>query len=189
MEEQTDRLYHLIEDILVMAELDSGHAVQEWRPIALDSLLQSAAANSRAWMRAGHLTRKLSPVPAGMPQVYGDVRRLAQAVTELLENAATFTSEGGTLTVETNQVEEDGLTWVTFAVQDTGPGMTPKEQERAFDRFFRGKLAASGHIPGTGLGLSIARAIVEAHGGRLTVESAVGEGSTFTIWLRGESPA
>jgi signal transduction histidine kinase len=56
--------------------------------------------------------------------------------------------------------------------------------EKIFDRFYRGSLAESGHVPGTGLGLSITQEIVRAHGGRITVESAVGQGSTFTIWLQ-----
>ena len=97
-------------------------------------------------------------------------------------------------------------------MHDTGPGISPEEQERVFDRFYRGSLAESGHIPGTGLGLSIAQEIMQAHGGRVTVESPLilrqnpwssgpgtegsgqallraglpGEGSTFTLWLRPE---
>ena len=81
-------------------------------------------------------------------------------------------------------VEEDGQIWVTIAVRDTGPGIPLEEQERIFDRFFRGSLAEAGHVLGTGLGLSIAQEIIRAHGGRVTVESQLGHGSTFTLWLR-----
>jgi signal transduction histidine kinase len=72
---------------------------------------------------------------------------------------------------------------MTISVRDTGPGISPEEQKKVFDRFFRGNLAEAGHGPGTGLGLSIAYEIVRAHGGRITVESQLGQGSTFTIWL------
>ena len=72
---------------------------------------------------------------------------------------------------------------MTIAVRDTGPGISPEEQERVFDYFYRGSLAESGHVPGTGLGLSIVKAIMDAHGGRVMVESKEGEGSTFTLWI------
>jgi signal transduction histidine kinase len=73
-------------------------------------------------------------------------------------------------------------------VRDTGPGISAEEQERVFDRFFRGTLAESGHVPGTGLGLSMALEILRAHGGRITVESELGEGAAFKLWLRTAFP-
>jgi two-component system sensor histidine kinase VicK len=106
-------------------------------------------------------------------------------LSEVVENAVTFTAAGGQVAVEAGVVKEGGEHWVTIVVRDTGPGISREEQERVFDRFYRGKLAESGHIPGTGLGLSIAQEILRAHGGRVTVESKEGEGSTFTLWLRG----
>jgi signal transduction histidine kinase len=117
--------------------------------------------------------------------VKGDQARLAQALSELVENALIFTPAGGQVTVEAETTKEEGQHWVTIAVRDTGPGISPEEQERLFERFFRGTLAESGHIPGTGLGLSMAQEIMRAHGGRVTVKSQVGEGSTFTLWLPG----
>ena len=78
----------------------------------------------------------------------------------------------------------EGESWVTLVVQDTGPGITAEELPHLFERFFRGRLAESGHTAGTGLGLSIAQQIAQAHGGRITVESTVGKGSTFMLGLR-----
>ena len=66
---------------------------------------------------------------------------------------------------------------------DNGPGIAPSEQSRIFDRFYRGQQAETGHIPGTGLGLNMASLIAQAHNGRLTLESHLGQGSTFTLWL------
>jgi signal transduction histidine kinase len=74
------------------------------------------------------------------------------------------------------------------SVRDSGPGIASDEQERIFERFYRGGVAASGHIPGSGLGLSIAKEIVEAHAGRVTVDSRPGEGSCFKLWLRTDNP-
>ena len=105
---------------------------------------------------------------------------MIQALGELVENAVVFTTTGGHVHVTTS-VQEDN--WVAITVQDTGPGLTDEELPRLFERFFRGRLAESGHIPGVGLGLSIAQQIAGAHGGRITVESTVGEGSAFTLWL------
>jgi two-component system phosphate regulon sensor histidine kinase PhoR len=78
---------------------------------------------------------------------------------------------------------EAGRKWVTLSVHDTGYGIAREEQERVFDRFFRGRLAESGQIPGTGLGLSLAQEIMHAHGGRITLDSKIGVGTVFTLWL------
>ena len=98
-----------------------------------------------------------------------------------------FTPAGGQVMVETGVADEAGQRWVTIAVRDTGPGISPEEQEHIFDRFYRGELAEAGHIPGTGLGLSIVYEILRAHGGRVTVKSpseSSGQDSTFTLGLR-----
>jgi PAS domain S-box-containing protein len=76
--------------------------------------------------------------------------------------------------------------WVTFSVSDTGPGISPEEQARLFERFFRGEAGRKSNAPGTGLGLAICQEIVQRHNGRITIESAVGQGSTFTVWLPAE---
>jgi signal transduction histidine kinase len=99
-----------------------------------------------------------------------------------VQNAIVFTPRGGRVALSIAVVEDADRRWVTVAVQDTGPGIPPEEQERVFDRFFRGSLAEPGHIRGTGLGLSIAQTIARAHGGRITLESGEG-GSKFTLWL------
>jgi signal transduction histidine kinase len=79
---------------------------------------------------------------------------------------------------------DEASCWIGIAVRDTGPGIEPEERERVLERFFRGRLAESGHTAGTGLGLSIVHEIVRAHGGRLTLESEPERGSCFTMWLR-----
>jgi len=128
------------------------------------------------------------PLPPDLPVVKGDQARLEQALDEVVENAIVFTSglahsvSGGRVTIQVEAVEGEGATWVTVAVQDTGPGIPPEEQEKVFDRFFRGGLAESGHVPGVGLGLSIVQEIMRAHGGRVEMESG-NAGSTFTLWL------
>jgi PAS domain S-box-containing protein len=205
---QADRMHHLIQDIVEMATLDSGQAVRAWEPIVFSAMIDTVLVRFHDRAEAAGLDMLARPVPTDLPVVKGDLGRLTQALGEVVENAVTFAPrhlrrdavptaeqlrpepveglrpelvEGVTLAVEA--VEDDGRRWVTITVQDTGPGMSPEEQEQIFGRFYRGRLAESGHVPGTGLGLSIAQEILRAHGGRLMVESQLGKGSVFTLWL------
>jgi len=208
MEKETARLTHLIQDILEMTALDSGQAVTIWEPVPLSRIIENTITRYQSRAEASGLTLAVRPIPHDLPVVQGDQARLSQVLGEVVENAIIFTPAGGRVTVEAEAVEDEGQLWVTVAVRDTGPGISPEEQERVFDRFYRGSLAKSGHIPGTGLGLSITDEILRAHGGRVTVESPstmlpsaalgtgtatstrggkageVGGGSTFTLWLR-----
>ncbi len=129
------------------------------------------------------LTIEITSLPPNLPKVSGDSFRLGQALGEILLNAITFTPAGGRVTVFVETASKSGRTWITIAISDTGPGIPDDEREQVFDRFFRGRITDSGHIAGSGLGLSLANEIVRAHGGHMTVESKVGHGSTFTIWL------
>ncbi len=186
--EQADRLGALVQDILEMTEFDAGRAVQAWEPVVFSSLLGDAIIRFEGQARSAGLALEARPVPADLPPVKGDAVRLGQALGELVQNAITFSAGGagdGRIVLAAAAAEEDGCSWVALSVHDWGPGISPDEQPRIFDRFFRGKLAESGHVPGTGLGLSQAQAILEAHGGRVTVASSgvPGEGSTFTLWL------
>jgi PAS domain S-box-containing protein len=180
---QADRMTRLVEDFLEMAELDSGRAEMQRQPLQIQALVHDAVERYRTQASEADLVLRVEPSPADLPVVQGDRARLTQALGELLENAVIFTPAGGQVTVEARMAVVEDQPWVMVDVRDTGPGVTLEEQDRVFDRLYRGRLAESGHIPGTGLGLSIARAIVQAHGGRVTVDSQPPEGSTFTVWL------
>ena len=108
-----------------------------------------------------------------------DGPRLRQVIDNLLGNAVKYTEPGGSVSV---RLRQRGAV-VVIAVSDTGIGVAPEEVGRLFRRFFRGAQATRRQIPGVGLGLSIVRAIVEAHGGLVTVDSTLGEGSTFRVEL------
>ena len=188
LEEQADRLGNLVKDILEVTALDSGHAVQAWDRVSVPSLLRDVMTRYDDRIREAHLQLELHPLPADLPPVRGDSARLTQALDEVIENAIVFggaSGEGGVISIRVDSVQDNGDQWLTIAVHDTGPGISPQEQDQLFDRFYRGRLAESGHIPGTGLGLSMAQELLRAHGGRLSVESdgVPGHGSTFTLWL------
>jgi len=184
--EQADRLAALVQDILVVTEFDSGQMPMSWEPVPLPTVVADTVTRFQNRANVAALSLAAKSMPPDVPVVMGDLARLTQALNELVENAVIFTEPGGQVTIEVGTTEMDGRHWVMIAVRDTGPGILPEDQERVFERFFRGQLASSGHIPGTGLGLSIAEEIMRAHGGRLTVESQLGEGSIFTLWLPGE---
>ncbi len=103
----------------------------------------------------------------------------------ILTNALNYTPAGGSIRVSTVVEENQDRLWAGFAVSDNGPGIPEEEQERLFERFYRGKVGQSSSRPGTGLGLSIVREIVYRHGGRIIVDSPgiPGKGTTFVVWL------
>jgi signal transduction histidine kinase len=115
--------------------------------------------------------------------VWADRERLSQLVSNLVSNAIKFTPPGGTVVARAFSDGGDAV----VQVEDSGIGIPAGEQDRLFQRFFRSSTATEQAIPGTGLGLVIAKAIAEAHGGRIGVRSAPGEGTCFTVRLPMES--
>jgi PAS domain S-box-containing protein len=179
-------LTQLVQDTLEISALDSGKGVETWAPVSLPDIITGVLEGyQRRALNAG-VNMEAMPFPL-LPPVRGDARRLAQAIGELVENAIVFTPPSGQVTIKLQTESKEGDTWIAIAVRDTGPGIPAEEVPRLFERFFRGQLNEAGHTAGAGLGLSIAYKIVEAHGGHISVESTVGEGSTFTLWLRPDS--
>jgi signal transduction histidine kinase len=109
--------------------------------------------------------------------------RLRQALLNLLSNANKF-SERGTITVHARQAQENGRDWITIAVADTGIGLTPEQMGKLFQEFSQADASTTRKYGGTGLGLAISKRFCQMMGGDITVESAPGKGSTFTIRLR-----
>ncbi len=182
-DQEVAQLAHLTEDILTITSLDSGKAVTTWTPVSPEALLRSMMTRYQELSDAAEVTLELAPLPDDLPPIGGDQVRLTEMMVELVENAVTFTPAGGAVTLRAAEREREGRRWMTMSVEDTGPGLTEQELGDLFERFFRGRLAEAGDIPGTGLGLCIAEAVARAHGGEITVASAVGGGSTFTVWL------
>jgi len=120
-----------------------------------------------------------------LPDTQMDVRLIGQVLGILLTNALSYTPSDGRVFVETLVGEFDEQQWVGFRVSDTGPGISPEEHPRIFERFFRGESGYSSGSPGTGLGLAIAKEILDQHSGIIEVESEglPGKGTTFSVWL------
>ncbi|MBN1318455.1 MAG: GAF domain-containing protein, partial [Anaerolineales bacterium] len=184
IDDQADRLTHLIEDILEITRLDSGQVISTWLPVNVKSLLEDVKAGYQEQAKSAGLALEIEQIAPALPVVNGDLVQLGQALAELLENAINFSPSGSKIVMGVQVVEQEEQPWITIYVRDNGAGIPVNEQKRIFDRFYRGRIAESGHIPGTGLGLCRVKGILEAHGGRVTMESLAGEGSIFTLWLR-----
>lgn len=173
--EQIDRIVHLLEDLSLMAALDS-HPVLEAQPVDVNQLAQDVASQFQTRFDTGQLQLDLT-LDDTLPAIAGDAGRLRVALVKLIDNAIRHTPPGGRIAVET-RAEVGHL---VLRVADTGVGMDAATQARVFERFYR--LDAARVTPGFGLGLPIARRIVELHGGQLALESAPTRGSTLTIRL------
>jgi two-component system phosphate regulon sensor histidine kinase PhoR len=178
--EHADRLARLTEDLLELSQIEAGELKLELEPVSVQRLIESCIDTVRIKASSKQLAIEVK-VPAETLTMRGDVNRLRQVLQNLLDNAVQYTPAGGRIEIATERRESE----VTVSVHDTGIGIPQAEQSRIFERFYRVDAARSREAGGTGLGLSIARHIVEAHGGRIWVESTVGEGSHFHFSVPG----
>jgi PAS domain S-box-containing protein len=177
IDRNAERLLRLVEDLLLTAQANAGALALEKSELDVAAVVEQAvqAGAPVAAARGISLTWSADSVA----QVNGDRMRIGQVVDNLVSNALKFTPAGGR--VEVRAVSLGKVTRIEVA--DTGIGIAQDELGHLFDRFFRTARAQDAAIPGVGLGLSIAKAIVEAHGGRIAVRSRDGDGTTFTVDL------
>jgi two-component system phosphate regulon sensor histidine kinase PhoR len=172
--EQAWRLARLTDDLLKLSRIEAGRLELEWRPVSVKGIVNGCIETAR--LRAEQKAIVISSVlPDNIPPLRGDNSQLSEVLQNLLDNAVQYTPKEGRVEVT---AAVNGAS-VAITVADSGIGIPEAELERIFERFYRVDDARSREAGGTGLGLSIARHIVEAHGGRIWVESAVGMGSRF----------
>ncbi|MCU1266107.1 MAG: domain S-box [Acidobacteria bacterium] len=169
------RMHGLIDDILELSTIEAGIQVKS-EEIPLQHLVNDVITS----LNSGAVTRKvvLENQIGKDVKVCADPRRLEQMLTNLVDNAIKFNRDGGRVTIR----HENGINDRIF-VADTGEGIPAQHLQRLFERFYRVDRARSRELGGTGLGLAIVKHLVRAHGGEVTVESRLGEGSSFTIDL------
>jgi signal transduction histidine kinase len=177
VERNSERLLALVTDLLFAAKLQYGRLDLERSPVDLRSLVVHCveSARPRAQAASVHLDLELEEVP----EITGEPAKLAQLLDNLVSNAIKFTPHDGHVKV---RLSVDNA-MIRIEVSDTGIGIPDSERERLFERFFRAQSALERQIQGTGLGLYISKAIVDAHDGRIGVDSAPGEGTTFVVEL------
>jgi two-component system sensor histidine kinase KdpD len=168
--DETDKLEEIVDNLLDLARLDSERLRLDKRPTDLGELTRRVMESMQAQFVDHRFVHDFIPLVARV-----DTQRIEQVLRNLLINAIKYSPEGGTITAQVYWDDGDAL----IAVSDEGIGIHPQEQQRIFERFYRVDNEVTRRVRGAGLGLSVCRGIMEAHQGRIWVESAPGEGSTF----------
>jgi len=171
----------LVDSLLEVARVESGERVLDLQPILLLPLITDTVNRLRILAEQYNITLEVD-VPVELPSIQGDGKKLERVLSNLLDNALKYTPEGGLVAVAVRPANGQ----VEVRVTDTGPGIPPEHQERIFDRWTRVP-GFKGRRRGLGLGLALCRSVIEAHGGRIWVESEVGQGSTFAFTIPVES--
>ena len=168
------RLARLTDDLLELSRMDADRVELEVDRLSVSQFVQSCIETTQRPAAEKNLRVSVN-LKASLPDIAADRRRLAEVLQNLLDNAVQYTPSGGRIAVSASSDGDE----VEFTVSDTGIGIPKVDQPRIFERFYRVDVARSREVGGTGLGLSIAKHLIEAHGGRIWVESEVGRGSQF----------
>jgi two-component system OmpR family sensor kinase len=183
VEQESARMGGLVEDMLLLARLDQQRPIER-RPVDLLTLAVDAVQDARTI--APHRKIEFSMGGGSAFLVIGDEGRLRQVIANLMSNALTHTPAGSPVSVRIRTVHQGGylpVPSVSVEVADQGPGMTPEQASHVFERFYRADQARDRRTGGTGLGLAIVSALVTAHGGVVSLDTAPGKGATFRITL------
>jgi heavy metal sensor kinase len=175
--EEVDRIARLVDGLLLLARADAGVLRMDRRPLELAVLVRDIYDQTKILAEKQNIMLDLGPVASVVIQ--GDHDRLRRLVLNLVDNGIKYTPSGGRVMIS---LQRNGP-WASLRVSDTGIGLTPEEQERVFQRFYRAADARAQSQEGSGLGLCIAASIAEAHGGKIQVESDPKHSSTFTVFL------
>ncbi len=177
IENEVDRLSRLVGNLLFLSQAETGEIPLDLKLFSLDDLMCEVLhhVQTLAGDRLSISIEKMDQV-----EIQGDRDRIKQVFLNLLGNAIQYTPDGGKITIELINYDENAI----IKIQDTGPGIAKKDLQKIFDRFYRGeKSRTRSHSSGFGLGLSISQYIVNLHHGKIIVQSEIGEGTTFTVSL------
>ena len=175
VERNAHRLLALVGDLLFLAQIEAGKLSLEVGAVDLAAIAAESVETARPLAEEKGITVTLATGPLAL--IAGDRARLAQLLDNLISNGIKFTPADGRVDVRVRGERGQAV----IEVRDTGMGIPSEEQEHLFERFFRTAKATEQAIPGTGLGLAISKAIVQAHGGRITFASSEGSGTTFRV--------
>jgi len=173
--DEVQRVQSLIEELLGLARIDARQEPEPAKPIPVSEIVEAAVAAVRAEAERRGVTVAVERPPELLVNAAPGAAKVALA--NILDNAVKFSPTGGKVRIVVTAGRED----VVIAVSDTGPGVSPQEVARLFERFYRGKASLSMDVPGFGLGLAISQALVERQGGRISVEARTEKGATFSV--------
>ncbi len=197
-----ERMSTLVNDLLEISRIETGRLKLEIKPVELDNVIDETLRTTRGQIEEKQQSIELS-LPEGLPPIMGDKARLIQVLTNLISNAYKYTPNGGHINIKVTQQKEiqppytlsgrmpaskpdpnvppNPAGYLVCAVQDSGVGIAPDDQQKLFTKFFRSGDPAVRDVPGTGLGLSITRSLIELQRGAIWVDSELGKGSTFAF--------
>ncbi len=178
----SERLTRLTADLLTLSRLELHTQELRFTSCRVDHLVADVVDTVRPIAMKRRISMRYEVGPPGH-EVFCDREAFYQIMSNLLDNAVKYTSEGGGIVAGWTPLEKDGAQWVEFYVRDSGFGIPPEDQPRLFERFYRVDKARSRELGGTGLGLAIVKHLVMAHAGEVRVESEAGRGSTFFFTL------
>jgi two-component system, OmpR family, phosphate regulon sensor histidine kinase PhoR len=183
MHEQAQRMARLVDDLLSLSRIELNEHVAPTGRVALPPVIEAVARSLelRADARSIRIVRDLA---TDLPEVAGDADQLAQVFQNLLDNAVKYARRDSEISVRAEIAGNGAARQVGIAVADHGEGIAAEHLPRLTERFYRVDNARSRELGGTGLGLAIVKHIVNRHRGRLDIASTLGQGSTFTVWLR-----
>ncbi|HEY9151378.1 MAG TPA: ATP-binding protein, partial [Anaerolineales bacterium] len=181
---ENERMMRMVNDLMTLARMDSGQAILQFEKLDLSDVALEAVERMSSLAERQHITLETTDLPELI--VNGDRQYLIQMISNLIENAIKYSGSGQTVRVETASISNNKKEFASLRIVDTGPGIPPEHLPHLFDRFYRVDQARTqdddASAPtGSGLGLSIVSWIVEAHGGKINVESKVNEGTTFEV--------
>jgi signal transduction histidine kinase len=184
IQQESERLGAIVEQVLRFASAKAGRVVQERQPVSVSGLIEETLQSNKGMLEDA-LCEVETRVEPGLPPISGDSLALRHALQNLLANAAKYGGAGKqSVAISARTVpgaNGSKAQQIEIRVADHGSGIPPEEQKHVFDAFFRGRKAVQDQIHGTGLGLHLVKKIVEAHGGSVSLESEPGAGSTFIV--------
>jgi signal transduction histidine kinase len=174
----------LVSDLLDISRIETGRLKLEVKPVEMQVVVEETLRTLRKHIEDKQQTLEVD-VPGDLPKVMGDRSRLIQVLANLVSNAYKYTPSGGHIMVrvEPDGVSDDGQSFLVCQVADTGIGMSPEDVDKLGQKFFRASDQRARDVPGHGLGFSIAKNLVELQGGKMTIESELNKGSTFSFTI------
>ena len=178
----TERMHGMLDDLLQVTALGEGPVELLPQAVELASIIDEAVADTSAQLREKNIALRVD-LPAEMPQIHADRDAIQQIILHLLQNAGSVTPQEGAITLRARAQEEDARSYLLLQVIDSGGGLRTEDLPRVFSRRYRADMPLIQGLGDTGVGLSIAKTLVEAHGGRIWVESTPGQTTTFSVLL------
>ena len=181
------RLSDMVERVLLFSRIQSGHQSYKLEPVRITELVDDALDGSRSLIQENDIEIRLQ-VSEDLPLTLADAGAVRSAIQNLISNAIKYSTAGSSVGIEAREAPGKAGTEIQVAVRDEGEGILAADLRHIFDPFYRGRGVRDAQVQGSGLGLSLVRQVIEAHGGRVSVDSSPGKGSTFILHLPVRQP-